>query len=523
MDFAADAEVSISSMRKTLNVYENLFKRCNENFLPYGTSIQQAVGNATLAFNAATAAQHAVHGIKATGVLGQLSDQTSSIQQLRADNSRLTDEVWDLCSLVGNIITGALPISRPAASISHTQETLTLKREIEAVRVYCVDQLKIVQQSVTGHGPVRVGNNNFDSAKSCAVRLSSWGVTASIFQHFQDPVHLLAAILHRSKSHADVTQDAILSMKTSHDPTRLTAIALYETQVPELFGGPKVSKTDMSSQANFSAIKTFDLWDCGDGETGVKNYIELSLQDYLPQQATEADTLFGASHPEFLSFIDLLREKAATAVQDIMNECSELYKNLLVKAWGTSATYSAAQKADAWGQVLIFLQVYYHEMAKARAGARNLNSYSDPLIANSMAMWASVSALGVHDKFRACQYRDHPRIFPKLNSYFLQRSLRKSDLTAVQDDLVKLKATISRVEVGHSALRREYDVHKTDYGEMRKRLKTQAPADGAGNGKRKKKALAQPKAQELVGPLTLRRPVAMRNRDAPGRGGQFVG
>jgi hypothetical protein len=175
-------------------------------------------------------------------------------------------------------------------------------------------------------------------------------------------------------------------MKTSHDPTRLTAIASYETQVPELFGGAKASRMDMSSQAHFSAIKTFDLWDCGDGETGVKNYIELSLQDYLPQQATEANTLFGASHPEFLSFIDLLRQKASTAVQEIINECSELYKNLLVKACGVSTTYSAAQKADAWGQVLIFLQVYYHEMAKARAGARNLNSYSDPLIANSLAM-----------------------------------------------------------------------------------------------------------------------------------------
>ena len=169
-------------------------------------------------------------------------------------------------------------------------------------------------------------------------------------------------------------------MKTSHDPTRLTAIASYETQVPELFGGAKASRTDMSSQANFSAIKTFDLWDCGDGKMGVKNYIELFLQDYLPQQATEADTLFGSSHPEFLSFIDLLLQKAATAVQEIINKCSELYKNLLVTACGTCATYTLAQKADAWGQVLIFLQVYYHEMGKARAGARTLNSYLDPLV-----------------------------------------------------------------------------------------------------------------------------------------------
>jgi hypothetical protein len=491
VEFAADAESTFGSMHKTLTLYETLFKRCNENFLSYGTSIQQAVGNATLAFNAATAAQHTVHGINATGILGQLATQGDSIQQLATENKRLTQEVRELCSLIGNIVTGALPLPQSAANPSLPKEDLSLKKEIEAVRVYCIDQLKVIQQSAAGYGPVRIGNSTLDSAKSCAVQLCSWGITVSIFQHFQDPVHLLAAILHRSKTHEDVTQDAILSMKTSHDPTRLTAIASYETQVPELFGGARASKTDMSSQANFSAIKTFDLWDCGDGETGVKNFIELSLQDYLPQQATEADTLFGSSHPEFLAFIDLLRQKAATAVQEIINECSELYKNLLVKACGICTTYTSVQKADAWGQVLIFLQVYYHEMSKARAGARNLNSYSDPLIANSMAMWASVSALGVHEKFRACQYRDHPRIFPKLNSYFLQRSLRKADLLAVQEELTKLKSTVSRVDVGHAALRREYDVHKTDFGEMRKRFKTQVPVDAGGDGNKKKKGKTQ--------------------------------
>jgi hypothetical protein len=115
----------------------------------------------------------------------------------------------------------------------------------------------------------------------------------------------------------------------------------------------------------------------------------------------------------------------------------------------------------------------------------------------------------VHDKFRACQYRDHPRIFPKLNSYFLQRSLRKSDLAAVQDDLVQLKATVSRMEVGHLALRWEYDVNNTDFGEMRKRLKTQAPADEVGDGKRKKKGLVQQKGgpgARAGGPADTRSP-----------------
>ena len=79
----------------------------------------------------------------------------------------------------------------------------------------------------------------------------------------------------------------------------------------------------------------------------------------------------------------------------------------------------------------------------------------------------------------------------------------------VQDDLVKLKATVSRMEVGHSALRREFDVHKMDFGEMRKRLKTQAPAEEVGGGKRKKKGLVQQKGgpgARAGGPADTRSP-----------------
>jgi hypothetical protein len=95
-------------------------------------------------------------------------------------------------------------------------------------------------------------------------------------------------------------------------------------------------------------------------------------------------------------------------------------------------------------------------MSKVRAVVRNLNSYSDPIIANSMAMWAAVSALGTHEKFHGHQFQDHPHIFPKLNSYFIQKCLRKADLLAVSEEVLRVKGIATCVETDIKALRREH-------------------------------------------------------------------
>ena len=76
------------------------------------------------------------------GAWGQRFAQGNSIQQLESENKRLTQEVQELCSLVGNIVTGTLPHSQLAASPSLSQENISLKKEINVVWVYCIDQLK---------------------------------------------------------------------------------------------------------------------------------------------------------------------------------------------------------------------------------------------------------------------------------------------------------------------------------------------------------------------------------------------
>jgi hypothetical protein len=73
VDFAEGVEATLNGVRQQMALFETLFQHCDTNFKSYGTSIQHAIGNATLTYNAATAAQNAVHGLGATGTAGQLA------------------------------------------------------------------------------------------------------------------------------------------------------------------------------------------------------------------------------------------------------------------------------------------------------------------------------------------------------------------------------------------------------------------------------------------------------------------
>jgi hypothetical protein len=163
---------------------------------------------------------------------------------------------------------------------------------------------------------------------------------------------------------------------------------------------------------------------------------------------------------------------------------SDLFVTLRTKTFGQSSSYTSTQNAEAWNFVLILLQVYCSEMAKPRSMGRNLNSYPDVKTANALALCATVGALGVHARFKSFQFREHPRIFPKLQSYTLQKCLRKSDVEALESDLKKAHTIATRTETDLKGLKRTYDTHIQAYTQFKG--KVEASVDLGAHGKKKK-------------------------------------
>ena len=333
---------------------------------------------------------------------------------------------------------------------------------------------------------MKIGSYTFDGVKSCADVLSKMNVNVDVIEYLMDPFHILAAILYQARTREDVNTSAILSMKAQQSPGRLTAMASYETIQPEIFSGCRTSRTDVTSTANFCSIKTYDLWDSGDGETGVKNFID----QMLPAQVEQ---VFGDTNPEFCELAVLICQRSATALQELTREMSDLFITLRTKTFGQSSSYTKAQDAESWNFVLILLQVYCQEMAKPCSMGRNLNSYPEAKTANALAMCATVGALGVHARFKSFQFREHPRIFPKLQSYTLQKCLRKSDIEALEADVKKAQSVATRVETDCKTLKRTYDTHIQAYNQFKS--KVEAAVDVGGPTKKKKQNRRKPQSE----------------------------
>eukprot|EP00956_Cyclotella_meneghiniana_P014750 scaffold22211_cov38-Cyclotella_meneghiniana.AAC.3 len=346
--YASSIEDSVAANSVILQRHNDALIKCDEKFSTYEGSINQAVASSLSAASAARSAQNVVQGFQSTGTLNKVHVQGESIEDLQKQVSFLKNELTGVYDLVKEIINKVPAMGQSGASAAQGHEIDALKGELQSLRSHTASQLKVMKQSMEGHGPVSLGSWRFDSAEACHAQLLAWGVTASSYERFFDPPHLLAALLYRSKSHKEVSDQAVLTMKTTLSAAQITSIASNETTVPEIFSGsvtaasPGVETSKLTSV--FGAIKTFDLFDSGDGETGVLNYIRLGLRDFLPQQQQEAEALFSVTHPEFLMFIGLLRDRAAAALEDLLREMGELYRNLLARVCGYCTSYKEGTK-----------------------------------------------------------------------------------------------------------------------------------------------------------------------------------
>ena len=390
---------------------------------------QQAAVSSNHALTEARSAQASVHSFESTGVAGKVTGMTSEVSSLKA-------QMDGLYTLMEDVM--AAKLSTPSAGLSTQGQVSAV--EMRAFKTDLLDRFDALKQKLTGTGPVRIGSRMFEGVDDCVACLKKWGVTSLAYEYIFDPISIITALRGPTVYAEDYNSGAILQLKTSRSPYQLAHAASFETTVPELFAGSKSSQqNDVSARTTFNGIKTPAMWDMGDGETGVKNFIEQGLLSFLREQMIQVDTLFGHTCPDFKSFVDDMRAEAAAGLRDFCQEVSALLQNMLHLSFGTKR-YSEAEEKQVWTYVLVLCHVYFHEMHKVRCSARNLNGFSDNIQATGIAMWASIQGIAKHREFKACEFREHPRIFPKLHQYVTQKSARREELEAFTQKVKTLSA-----------------------------------------------------------------------------------
>eukprot|EP00956_Cyclotella_meneghiniana_P019576 scaffold33694_cov98-Cyclotella_meneghiniana.AAC.3 len=487
--YASSIDASVTANRETLKAHHAALLKCEQNFTSYGLSIDQAVASSLAASKAAHEAQNIVHGFSSTGVINKVDTHGQSIDQLRKELASTKGEVSGLYDIIRDIIS-QIPALKQGPSASDSSVMASMRGEMDALRRQTQDELKVMKQAIDGQGPVSLGSWKFESAEDCAAQLSEWGVTTAIWEFIFDPFHLFGALLHRHRTHKAVGDQAVLSMKTNLTSSRLTAMASY-TKFSLVVARPLVrEQTPLSSLPCSPVLRHLSFSMERTASRGFLTTSRSIFVIYSPRLAPKPQLCFALPIRACFPFLDLLRDRASTAVMDFLKEMGELYRNLLAKACGMCTSYTREQKAEAWQQVLILVQVYCQEVSRVRAGARNLNNYADPMLANSLAMWASLSALRVHDSFQDNLYHEHPRIAPKLTSYILTTVLRKGELAPVEDkaqraisEAQRAVSAATRAETQATSMRSDHDRFVSSFNQWKRSLKV----DGAEDFPNKKK------------------------------------
>ena len=99
------------------------------------------------------------------------------------------------------------------------------------------------------------------------------------------------------------------------------------------------------------------------------------------------------------------------------------------------------------------MEVYFAEMFKHRSKASQIGSYKDPLVANGLAMWATIQCIQEHRVFRENRYRDDPRIYPKLQQHITKSFVRKNEMSNLNTLVAHLRTDVGDLQADQKEFR----------------------------------------------------------------------
>eukprot|EP00956_Cyclotella_meneghiniana_P024773 scaffold50352_cov40-Cyclotella_meneghiniana.AAC.3 len=249
-------------------------------------------------------------------------------------------------------------------------------------------------------------------------------------------------------------QNAILELKTARTTQSMRIAVSFESPVPELLADSRQtgSAHPVTSRSSLGALTSYRNWDLGDSMGGITNVIRQGLVVLERSVSQQTETLYGQTNPQYKQLIDAMRAESSALLIGLCDEVSALHTNLLHLSYGAK-NYSDAEKKETWEYCLVFLDVYFAEQFKKRSFARGLNSYPSATMAKAVALWATVQGIQVHRDFKNQRYREHPRVFPKMQTHLTQNCVRRNEFAGMATTFVVAQQDIEDLQSEQTRLR----------------------------------------------------------------------
>eukprot|EP00956_Cyclotella_meneghiniana_P005193 scaffold6474_cov23-Cyclotella_meneghiniana.AAC.6 len=434
---------SIASMRSEMKSFDSATVASRQQLLGQMTQVMHTANSAGAT---ATRALELASMSGATGVTGRLNSMEQAMTALRAAQA---SQSTDLDGLFGAVT--SLTAARSAATVSEVTTSATAE-EFGAFKQDIIDKITAIKQSVSEGGPITVGGFTFDGIPSCSAWLVKQNITETVYQNFLDVVSGITCVDGSTKRAEDFHSEAILQLKTEKSTQSMKVALSFEAPVPAILAGTnRPTDPQLTHRSHFGAITSHKFWDAGDSRSGMVNWIKQGWHVLERSTTQQVDTLYSQSNPDFARFVTAMMRETGNQLLELCDEVSNLHSNLLHLSYGQK-NWSDAEKKETWAYVLVFLDVYFQAHFKKRSLAKNLHGYTSPLVANSVAMWATIQSIEVHRQFKKASFREHPDVYPKMQTHLTQNCVRKNEfqgvaatVAAAQEDVEVLQQEQSRI------------------------------------------------------------------------------
>ena len=300
---------------------------------------------------------------------------------------------------------------------------------------------------------VTMGGIIFRSLQDC-ISFATTSVPADNFQWFPDIVTYLQFVGGEVVDQSASEQSELHSARTKRTEEQSTFVAAFKTDIPQVLGGPVGARIKFENKHPLGALKNNAMWDSGDGLSGVRPQIAMSLDNQKSKLSMAAETALGGHHKALQVALAMINA-SHNFWESLSNFIDRFYRQLLTNAYGSSATASGEE--ECWKLIMTMVRTMFRALRKERVIAESAHSMVDVNQRVGLYLWASLQAHRVMKEYRDAAFKNHPEVSPSVTFFLFEHRAPTAWVKTLQQDHQALKKKHEELQKDYKHLRSEVD------------------------------------------------------------------
>lgn len=306
--------------------------------------------------------------------------------------------------------------------------------------------------------------------------------TNAAFECFQGMMSLLCSATDDVGYSSEVVAEQIHAQKTGFNNMQVKVIASHKGPYPPSLAGKTKAPTSASvvdddtkkrvalDPSPFKEIPTYETWNAGDEQTGVRFTLLEHLGNVFDEfSAHIATTLVGHDHAE-----ELCQAMLSTAWNDLewlANQIDSFHQRLISTVCSDKDSCPPAMKKMIWNVVTSSLKAFFDELRTVRVKASSAHNQTDNNKRNGLYLWATLQELALINEFKKTGFQRHEKIYHRIVMHILDTYASKTAVKTMVGSETSVKASINGLESRMTVVENRCNSNGTSIGNLGRDVK----------------------------------------------------